>query len=139
MKVFFDSSALLKILKEEEGYQRVVERLKKVARGEDAGHTDTIVVAEIVYAFLSRGLEDEAMRARAYIESIPNLAVVENIPSSVSHRGAELKHKYFKRSEKTFFSLYDGIHLAVAERCSDVFVTSDPDFKGVTELKVELV
>ncbi len=139
MKVFFDSSAFLKVLKEEEGHQRAVDRLLRVSQGQDAGHADSIVVAEIIYAFLSRGLEDEAIRARAYIESIPNLAIVENITSSISHRGAELKRKYFSRSRKTFFSLYDGIHLAVAEKYCDVFVTSDLDFEGVTELKIDFV
>jgi predicted nucleic acid-binding protein len=139
MRVFFDAGAFLKVLKMEDGHERVVHRLVRVREGEDTGFTDTIVIAEIAYAFLSRGLDDEAVKARAYIESIPNLTVVENVPPSISHRGAELKKKYFKRSAGTFFSLYDAIHLAVAERHCETFMTSDTDFEGVTELEVELV
>jgi len=139
MKVFFDTSAFLKVLKKEENYDRVVEWLKKVKNGEHTGYADTIVIAEIVYAFLSQGLDDEAVKARTYIEGIPNLTIVEEIPTSTSHRGAELKKRYFKRAEKTFFSLYDGVHLALAEKYCEVFLTSDSDFRGVTEVKVEFI
>jgi len=139
VKAFFDTSAFLKVLKKEEGYEKVVEWLKKVRNGQQIGYTDTIVIAEIVYAFLSQGLDDEAVKARTYIEGISNLTVVENIPISISHRGAELKKKYFKRAEKTFFSLYDGVHLALAEKYCEVFLTSDSDFKNVTEVKIEFI
>ena len=139
MKVFFDASAFLKVLKKEKGYEKVTEWLTNVTNGKHDGYTDTIVVAEIVYAFLSQGLIDEAVEARAYMEGIPNLTIIEEVPTSMSHRGAELKKKYFKRARKTFFSLYDGIHLALAEQSSDVILTSDSDFKGVTEVKFEFV
>jgi predicted nucleic acid-binding protein len=139
MKVFFDASAFLKVLKQEESYSEAIEWLTKVRNGEHVGYTDTIVIAEIVYAFLSQGLNDEAVKARTYIGGIPNLTIVEEIPVSISHRGAELKKRYFKRAEKKFFSLYDGVHLAIAERYCEVFVTSDSDFKGVTEVKVEFI
>jgi len=139
MRVFFDTSAFLKVLKKEENYSGVVQWLLRVRGGEHAGYTDTIVIAEMVYAFLAQGLEDEAVRARAYVEGIPNLTIIEDVPTSISHRGAELKKKYFKRAEKTFFSLYDGVHLALAEKHCEVFLTSDSDFKGVTEVKVEFV
>jgi len=139
MRIFFDASAFLKIIKKEDGYGKVVDWLKKVLEGEHDGYTDTIVIAEIVYAFLSQGLNDEAVKARAYIEGIPNLTIIEEIPTSVSHRGAELKKKYFKRAGKTFFSLYDGVHLALAERSSEMILTSDSDFRDVTEVKVEFI
>lgn len=139
MKIFFDTSAFLKVLKKEESYEKVVEWLTKVRDGEHAGYTDTIVIAEIVYAFLSQGLDDEAVKARTYIEGISNLTIVEEIPIPISHRAAELKKRYFKRAEKTFFSLYDGVHLALAEQYCEVFVTSDSDFKGVKEVKVEFI
>jgi len=139
MRIFLDASAFLKVLKKEDGYDNVAEWLKKVTKGEHNGCTDTIVIAEIVYAFLSQGLNDEAVRARAYIEGIPNLTIIEEIPTSLSHRGAELKKKYFKRAGKTFFSLYDGVHLALAERSSEIFLTSDSDFRDVTEVKVEFI
>jgi len=139
MKVFFDTSVFLKVLKKEEYYGKVVEWLTKVKNGEHDGYTDTIAIAEIVYAFLSQGFSDEAVKARTYIEGIPHLTTIENIPLSTSHRGAELKKKYFKRSEKTFFSLYDGIHLAIAEKNCELFLTSDSDFKDVTEVKVEFI
>jgi len=139
MKIFFDTSAFLKVLKKEENYGKVVEWLTKVKTGEHTGYTDTIVVAEIVYAFLSQGLDDEAVKARTYIEGIPHLTIIENIPASISHRGAELKKRYFRRAEKTFFSLYDGIHLALAEKHCDLFLTSDSDFRDVTEVKVEFI
>ncbi len=139
MKVFFDTSAFLKVLKKEEGYEKVVEWLTKIRNGKQIGYTDTIVIAEIVYAFLSQGLEDEAVKARTYIEGIPNLTIVEKIPISISHRGAELKKKYFKRAEKTFFSLHDGIHLALAEKYCETLLTSDSDFKNATEVKVEFI
>lgn len=139
MKVFFDASAFLTVLKKEENYDRVVEWLTKVRNGELTGYTDTIVIAEIVYAFISQGLDDEAVKARAYIEGISNLTIIEEIPTSISHRGAELKKRYFKRAEKTFFSLYDGVHLALAEKYCEVFLTSDSDFRDVTELKVEFI
>jgi len=139
MKIFFDTSAFLKVLKKEDSYGKVVEWLTKVRSGEHAGYTDTIVIGEIVYAFLSQGLDDEAVKARAYIEGIPHLTIIENIPASISHRGAELKKRYFKRAEKTFFSLYDGMHLALAEKHCELFLTSDSDFKDVTEVKVEFI
>jgi len=139
VKVFFDTSAFLKVLKKEEGYEKVVEWLTKVKEGEQIGYTDTIVIGEMVYAFLSQGLEDEAVKARTYIEGISNLTIVENIPVSISHRGAELKKRYFKRAEKTFFSLYDGVHLALAEKYCEAFLTSDSDFKNVTEVKIEFI
>jgi len=139
VKVFFDTSAFLKVLKKEEGYEKVVEWLTKVKEGEQIGYTDTIVIGEMVYAFLSQGLEDEAVKARTYIEGISNLTIVEKIPISISHRGAELKKKYFKRAEKTFFSLYDGVHLALAEKYCEAFLTSDSDFKNVTEVKIEFI
>jgi predicted nucleic acid-binding protein len=139
VKVFFDTSAFLKILKKEDGYGKVVEWIKKLRNGEHEGYTDAIVIAEIVYAFLSLGLDDKATKLRAYVESIPNLTVIEEFPVAVSHRSAELKRKYFKRSEKTFFSLYDGLHLALAERHCELFMTSDSDFKNVTEVKIEFV
>ncbi len=139
MNVFLDASAFLKVLKKEEGYAKVVQRLNRIRDSQDQGHTDSIVIGEIVYAFLSRGLDDEAVRARAYVADIPNLTVVEAITSPICHRAAELKKKYFRRSEKTFFSLYDGVHLALAERWCDVFLTSDSDFEKVTELPIEFV
>jgi len=139
VKVFFDTSAFLKVLKKEEGYGKVVEWLKKVRNGEHDGYTDTIVIAEIIYAFLSRGLDNEAVESRAYIESISNLTIIDDVSVAVSHKSAELKRKYFKRSEKTFFSLYDGLHLALAERHCELFITSDSDFEDVTEVKVEFV
>ena len=139
MKVFFDTSAFVKVLKKEEGYGKVVEWLTKVRNGEHVGYTDTIVIGEIVYAFLSQGLGDEAVKARTYIEGIPNLTIVENIPTSISHRGAELKKRYFRRAEKTFFSLYDGVHLALAEKHCELFLTSDSDFRDVTGVRVEFV
>jgi len=139
VKVFFDTSAFVKVLKKEEGYGKVVEWLTKVRNGEHVGYTDTIVIGEIVYAFLSQGLGDEAVKARTYIEGILNLTIVENIPVSISHRGAELKKRYFKRAEKTFFSLYDGVHLALAEKHGELFLTSDSDFRDVTEVKVEFI
>jgi len=139
MKVFFDASAFLTVLKKEENYDRVVEWLTKVRNGEHTGYTDTIFIAEIVYAFLSQGLDDEAVKARTYIEGISNLTIVEEIPTSISHRGAELKKRYFKRAEKTFFSLYDGVHLALAEKYCEVFLTSDSDFRDATEIKVEFI
>lgn len=139
MKVFLDASAFLKVLKGEEGYERVVEWLTKIREGEHSGHTDTIVIGEIVYAFLAKGLDEEAVKARAYIEDIPNLTVVSDVPTSISHRAAELKKRYFKRSERTFFSLYDALHLALAEKHCELFLTSDSDFRDVTEVKVDLV
>jgi predicted nucleic acid-binding protein len=139
MNAFFDASAFLKILKREENYSKVVERLTRVTDGRDTGYTDAIAIAEIVYAFLSQGLDEEAIRARTYIEGIPNLTILEEITTSTSHRGAELKKKYFKRSGRTFFSLYDGIHLALAEKHCEVFLTSDSDFKDVNEVKVEFI
>ena len=139
MNVFFDASAFLKVLKKEENYSKVTEWLSKVRDGEHDGYTDTIAIAEIVYAFLSQGLSDEAVKARTYIEGIPHLTTVENIPLTISHRGAELKKKYFKRAEKTFFSLYDGMHLAIAEKNCELLLTSDSDFRDVTEVEVELI
>jgi len=139
MKVFFDASAFLKVLKKEENYGKVVEWLEKVRRNEHEGYTDTIVIAEIVYAFLSQGLDDEAVKARTYIEGIPNMKVIETISTPVSHRAAELKKRYFKRAEKTFFSLYDSIHFAVAEKYCEIFLTADSDFRDVTEPKVEFI
>ena len=139
MKAFFDADAFLKALKKEEGYVKVVEWLIKVRNGKHVGYMDTVVIAEIVYAFLSQGLDEEAVKARTYIEGIPNLTIVENIPASISHRGAELKKRYFKKAEETFFSLYDGIHLALAEKCCELFLTSDSDFKNVIEVKVEFI
>lgn len=88
---------------------------------------------------MSQGLDDEAVKARTYIEGIPNLTIVENIPTSISHRDAELKKRYFRRAEKTFFSLYDGVHLALAEKHCEVFLTSDSDFREVIEVKVEFI
>ena len=126
-------------MKKEENHGKVVEWLTKVSNGEHRGYTDTIAIAEIAYAFLSLGLEDEAVKARTYIEGIPHMTTVENIPLSTSHRGAELKKRYFKRAEKTFFSLYDGIHLAIAEKNCELFLTSDSDFRDVTEVRVELI
>ncbi len=139
MKVFLDTSAFLKVLKKEESHDRVVEWLTKIKNGGHVGYTDTIVIAEIVYAFLSQGLNDEAVKARAYIEGIPNLTIVEEVPTSFSHRAAEFKKRYFKRAEKKFFSLYDGMHLAIAERYCEIFITSDSDFKGVIEIKIEFI
>ena len=139
MKVFFDTSAFLKVLKREEGYERTVEYLNKVRDGEHQGYTDTIAIGEMVYAFLSRGLDDEAVKARAYVEGLPNMTVVSDIPASVSHRAAELKKRYYRRSEKTSFSLYDALHLALAEKHCELLVTSDSDFRDVTEVKVDLV
>jgi predicted nucleic acid-binding protein len=139
MRVFFDAGAFLKVLKKEKGYEKAAEWLRTVLVGEHEGFTDTVVIAEIVYAFLAQGLDDEAVEARAYIEGFPNLTVIEEVPTSISHRGAELKKKYFRRAGKTFFSLYDGIHLALAEQSSEVILTSDSDFKSVTEVKVEFV
>lgn len=139
MRIFFDASAFLKVLKKEEGYEKVVEWLREVIEGKHAGYTDAIVIAEIIYAFLSRGLDDEAVRARTYMEGIPNLTIVEEISVSTSHRAAELKRKYFKRAERIFFSLYDGVHLALAEKYCGVLLTSDSDFKDVTEVKVEFI
>lgn len=55
MKVFFDTSDFIKVLKKEENYGRVVEWLTKVRDGEHDGYTDTIAIAEIVYAFPSQG------------------------------------------------------------------------------------
>lgn len=138
MKIFFDTSAFLKVLKREEGYERIVEWLNKVQNGEHQGYTDTIVIGEMVYAFIARGFDDEAVKARAYIEGLPNMTVVHDIPVSVSHRAAELKKRYYKRSEKTFFSLYDALHLALAERYCELLLTSDSDFRDVTEVKVDL-
>ena len=54
MNVFFDTSAFLKILKKEAGYVKVIEWLTKVRSGEHRGFTDSIVIAEMVYAFLAR-------------------------------------------------------------------------------------
>jgi predicted nucleic acid-binding protein len=139
MKIFFDASAFLKVLKKEKNYGKVVERLTEVSNGANIGYTDTIVVGEIVYAFLSQGLDDEAAKARTYMEGIPRLNIMETIPASISHRGAELKKRYFKRAEKKFFSLYDGVHLAIAEKHCDVFLTADSDFKDVTEIRIEFV
>ena len=139
MKVFFDASAFLRVLKKEGNYGKVVEWLGKVRNNEHDGYTDTIVIAEIVYAFLSQGLDDEAAKARTYIEGIPNLNVIEMIPVSVSHRAAELKKRYFRRAEKTFFSLYDGIHLAIAGKYCEMLLTADSDFRDVTEAKVEFI
>jgi len=65
VKVFFDTSAFVKVLKKEEGYGKVVEWLTKVRNGEHVGYTDTIVIGEIVYALLSRGLDDEAVKTRS--------------------------------------------------------------------------
>ncbi len=139
MRVFFDSSAFLKVLKREENYGKVVKWLTGVRDGEHSGYTDTIVIAEIVYAFLSSGLDEEAVKARTFIEAIPNLTIVGEIPTAISHRSAELKKKYFNRPGKTFFSLYDGVHLALAEKYCDVFLTSDSDFKYVREVEVQFV
>ena len=139
MKVFLDASAFLKVLKGEEGYEGVVEWLTKIRKGEHLGHTDTIVIGEIVYAFLAKGLDEEAVKARAYIEDIPNLTVASDITTSISHRAAELKKRYFKRSERTFFSLYDAIHLAIAEKHCELLLTSDSDFREVTEVKIEFI
>ena len=138
MKVFFDANAFLKVLKKEKGYEKVAEWLIKMTNGEHDGYTDTIVIAEIVYAFLSQGLDDEAVEARAYIERIPNLTIIEEVPTSISHRGAELEKKYFKRAGKTFFSLYDSIHLALAEQSSDIILTSDSDFRVLQKLRSNL-
>jgi len=139
VRVFFDTSAFLKVLKREEGHERIVEHLNKVRDGEHQGYTDTIAIGEMSYAFISRGLDDEAVKARAYIEGLPNMTVISDIPASVSHRAAELKKRYYKRSEKTFFSLYDAMHLALAEKHCELLVTSDSDFRRVAEVKVDLV
>ena len=139
MNVFFDTSAFLKILKKEEGYVKAIEWLTKVRNGEHRGFTDSIVIAEMVYAFLAQGLDDEAVKARAYLEAVPNLVVVSDVSTSISHRAAELKKRYFKRSEHTFFSLYDALHLALAEKHCELFITSDSDFRAVTEVRIELI
>jgi len=138
VRIFFDTSAFLKVLKQEEGYERIVEYLNKIQNGEHQGYTDTIAIGEMSYAFLSRGLDEEAVKARVYIEGLPNMTVVSDIPASVSHRAAELKKRYYKRSEKTYFSLYDALHLALAEKHCELLVTSDSDFKDVTEVKIDL-
>jgi len=127
------------VLKGEEGYEKVVEWLTKIRGGEHSGHTDSIVIGEIIYAFLAKGLDEEAVKARAYIEDIPNLTVASDITTSISHRAAELKKRYFKRSERTFFSHYDALHLAIAEKHCELLLTSDSDFREVTEVKIELV
>lgn len=139
MRVFFDTSAFLKALKSEEGCERIIEYLSRVRDGEHQGYTDTIAIGEMVYALLARGLDEEAVKARAYIEGLPNMTVVSDIPPSVSHRAAELKKRYYKRSEKTFFSLYDALHLAIAEKHCELLITSDSDFRDVTEIKVDLI
>ncbi|MBS7630965.1 PIN domain-containing protein [Candidatus Bathyarchaeota archaeon] len=139
MRVFLDASAFLKVLKREEGYEGIVEWLMKIKDGEHSGYTDTIVIGEIAYAFLAQGLDEEAVKARAYIEGISNLTVVHEIPTSISHRAAELKKRYFKRSDGTFLSLYDAFHLAIAEKHCELLLTSDSDFRNVTEVKVEIV
>ena len=40
---------------------------------------------------------------------------------------------------RTFFSLYYGMHLAIAEKTCELFLTSDSDFRNVTEVKVEYI
>ena len=62
--------------------------------------------------------------------------VVNEVPTSILHRAAELKKRYFKRSERTFFSLYDALHLALAEKHCEFFLKSDSDFRDVKEVKV---
>lgn len=139
MKIFFDASAFFKVLKKEENYSKAVEWLTKIKNGEHDGYTDTIAIAEIIYAFLSQGLDQEAIKARTLIEGIPNLTIIKEIPTPTAHRAAELKKKYYNRTKKTFFSLYDATHLALAEKHCDTFLTSDSDFKDVREVEVQFI
>lgn len=134
--IALDTSVALDIFSGEPELIKAAKRYFERVR-DQGGVISSVLFTELIFCLTKRQSAQAAAEAAAFIEDYPLLSVANVTPEIASLAGI-LRSKYYHRSKRDLSSL-DAIHLATAIICNaDTLVTSDDDFNGVDEIKVDV-
>ncbi len=104
---------------------------------DEGGVISSALLTELVFHLSRSHHENIAIEAAAFIEEYPLLSIA-NVTPEIATLAGRLRNKYYHRSTCDL-SFLDAIHLATAVVCgAEKLVTSDSDFSGIGEIKVDI-
>ncbi|MDR2054044.1 MAG: type II toxin-antitoxin system VapC family toxin [Treponema sp.] len=121
MTYILDACALIALLDDEEGKDKVDELFTRAKAGEITLCMSIINMLEVYYGFIREDGLERAGEILAPIDETP-LQIINLVSDPIYKRAARLKGAYD-------MSLADAVGLATAINLGGVFVTSDGEFK----------
>jgi PIN domain nuclease of toxin-antitoxin system len=124
-----DACALIALLNEEEGKDKIDDLFNQAKAGKIALCMSIINMLEVYYGFISADGLDRANEILAPIDETP-LQIIDSISQPVYREAARFKSTYKGSKTQSALSLADAVGLATAISLKGVFVTSDGGFKA---------
>jgi predicted nucleic acid-binding protein len=134
--IALDTSVALDLFSGEPALETPARRYFQEVR-DNGGVISSVLFTELLFKLSKYRGAQAAEEAAAFIEDYPLLSIANVTPEIASLAGS-LRTKYYHRSKRALSSL-DAIHIATAIVCgAKKFVTSDTDFYGIDEIKVDI-
>jgi PIN domain nuclease of toxin-antitoxin system len=127
MTYVLDACALIALLNEEEGKDKIDDLFNQAKAGKITLCMSIINMLEVYYGFIGADGLDRANEILAPIDETP-LRIIDTISQAVYREAARLKSMYKGSKSQSPLSLADAIGLATAINLNGVFVTSDGGF-----------
>jgi PIN domain nuclease of toxin-antitoxin system len=128
MTYILDACALIALLNEEEGKDKIDDLFNQAKAGKITLCMSIINLLEVYYGFIGVDGPDRANEILAPIDETP-LCIIDSISQPVYREAARFKSTYKGSKTESSLSLADAIGLATAIDMKGVFVTADGGFK----------
>ncbi len=133
--IALDTSVIMDLYSDEQILIAKAKQYLEKVRNE-GGIISCVLLTELIFLLRHRSNAQLAAEAAAFVEDYPLLSIA-NVTSEIASLAGILRSKYYYRT-KADLSYLDAIHLATAiTQGAEVFVTSDADFVGIEEIKVD--
>jgi predicted nucleic acid-binding protein len=125
-KIVFDSYAIIALLKEESGYEKVRELFVQISQNKTEGYMTTVNVGEVYYMMARKSNMNFAEEALRVIHQLPIEIVDPDLKLSIE--AAKLKSKYS-------LSYADAYAAALTIQKKATLVSGDKEFDTLLSLK----
>jgi predicted nucleic acid-binding protein len=129
LELLLDTHPLIKLFAKEEGWEAIQKILLRIENGEIEAAISVVTLTEIYYKYLH---EKRADLAQARVEELRYAASVKKlgIDEKIAVKAGEFKGKYAVPIADAYIS-------ATAYYNDSIVLSDDPDFKKITEIKVQ--
>jgi PIN domain nuclease of toxin-antitoxin system len=127
MTYVLDACALIALLNEEEGKDKIDDLFNQAKAGKITLCMSIINMLEVYYGFIGADGPERANEILAPIDKTP-LCIIDSISQPAYREAARFKSTYKGSKTQSGLSLADAVGLATAINLNGVFVTSDGGF-----------
>ena len=134
MKTAIDSYVFIDVFLHSRKEETAVKKLQGASASDSV--ISSMVIAEVKYQIIKKLGHEKAEEAVFTIKNIEGMKIVD-VSSEIAETAADIRAKYYKKNDNEL-SYADAIHIATAKLTGcDTLITGDPDFKEITEIKID--